>query len=118
MSSLEQSAHTAVQTVVCCEPGCPDYAKPGFSRCAAHLLQRRPAARLGRPPMRIELVGDLPDEYWLTTEECAKSVRIHPNNVARWIRQGSLPALLLTERSIRVRRDDWIAFVHARLTRV
>jgi hypothetical protein len=116
VSSLEQSAHTATQTVLCCEPACPDYAKDGFSRCPAHLLQRRPMRPMGRPPMRLELIGDLPDEYWLTPEECALSVRIAPNNISRWIREGRLPALLLGERSIRVRQEDWIGFVRARMT--
>lgn len=71
---------------------------------------------MGRPPMRLELVGDLPDEYWLTLEECGASVRVSPASVWRWVQADQLAALVLTNRVVRVRSEDWIGFVRSRMT--
>ncbi|NBS71169.1 DNA-binding protein [bacterium] len=41
----------------------------------------------------------------LTVKEIAQTLGTHPETVRRWIRDGRLPAMAATKRTIRVRSD-------------
>jgi excisionase family DNA binding protein len=53
------------------------------------------------------------DDIYLTVEEIAKQLRVSPDTVRRWIREGRLPALDLIGQ-YRIRREDYERFLEQR----
>jgi excisionase family DNA binding protein len=54
-------------------------------------------------------------EDWLTVEEVAESLRVHPVTVRRWLRGGQLPAVRLgTKAGWRIARSDLDRFLESR----
>ena len=43
---------------------------------------------------------------WLTTAEAAKTLKVSPLTISRWIKQGRLAASRVGPRAVRIRRDD------------
>ena len=59
-----------------------------------------------------------PDDL-LTTTEAAKLLKVSPVTIARWLKQGRLPAYRVGPRGVRIRRDDLAGLlkpVHAEST--
>ena len=59
----------------------------------------------------------LSDEYtgWLTTDEAAAYLKVHPETVRNWARKGVIPAAKLGNRGgFRFRREDLDRFVESR----
>jgi len=56
------------------------------------------------------------DDIYLTVEEIAKQLRVSPDTVRRWIREGRLPALDLVGQ-YRIRREDYERFLEQRRKR-
>jgi PTS system nitrogen regulatory IIA component len=57
-----------------------------------------------------------PSEAWLTTQEAARYLRVHPETVRRWAREGLIPAAKLGRRGgFRFKRDDLDRFVQRRM---
>jgi len=52
----------------------------------------------------------------LTKSDVAECCDVSVKSVERWINSGSLPALQITERCIRIRRSDLMAFQESKLT--
>ncbi len=52
---------------------------------------------------------------WLTVEQIAKELGVHPETIREYIRDGSLNAVQL-KRSYRVRRTDYEEFLKRRET--
>ena len=46
------------------------------------------------------------ESEWLTTAEAAKTLKVSPLTVSRWIKQGRLPASRVGPRAVRIRRED------------
>ena len=46
------------------------------------------------------------DEELLTIPEAAAALRVSPVTIARWLKQGRLPAYRMGPRAVRIRRDD------------
>lgn len=46
------------------------------------------------------------DEDLLTIPEAAAALKVSPVTVARWLKQGRLPAYRMGPRAVRIRRDD------------
>jgi excisionase family DNA binding protein len=54
-------------------------------------------------------------DQWLTVEEIADSLKVHPNTVRRWIKQGELTAAAFGGKTgYRIRERDLEAFLQAR----
>jgi excisionase family DNA binding protein len=53
------------------------------------------------------------DDIYLTVEEIAKQLKVSPDTVRRWIREGRLPAIDLIGQ-YRIRRDDYERFLEQR----
>ena len=52
---------------------------------------------------------------WLTTDEAAQILRMHPETVRRWAREGLIPAAKLGNRGgFRFRREDLDRFLEQR----
>ncbi len=71
--------------------------------------------------MRVELketrrhpLGMQKEEEWLTIDEIAKDLRVHPATVRNLIRQGDLPAILVGKRTYRIHRNDYQEFLQKR----
>lgn len=60
----------------------------------------------------------MPEERdWLTTPEAAAHLRVHPETVRRWAREGAIPAVKLGNRGgLRFRAEDLDRFMQARRT--
>jgi nitrogen PTS system EIIA component len=55
-------------------------------------------------------------EDWLTTEEAARVLRVHPETMRRWAREGTIPAAKLGNRGgFRFKRVDLDRFLEQRL---
>ena len=52
---------------------------------------------------------------WLTVDQIARELHIHPETVREYIRDGLLQAVQL-KRSYRIRRSDYERFLHHRQT--
>ncbi len=52
---------------------------------------------------------------WLTVEQIAKELGVHPETIREYIRDGSLKAVQL-KRSYRIRRSDYEQFLRERET--
>ncbi len=52
---------------------------------------------------------------WLTVEQIAKELGVHPDTIREYIRDGSLVAVQL-KRTYRVRREDYEEFLRQRRT--
>ncbi len=50
---------------------------------------------------------------WMTVEQVAKELGVHPDTIRAYIRDGELPALQL-KRSYRIKRKDFDEFVKKR----
>jgi nitrogen PTS system EIIA component len=56
------------------------------------------------------------DEEWLTTEEAARVLRVHPETMRRWAREGTIPAAKLGNRGgFRFKRINLDRFLEQRL---
>lgn len=53
------------------------------------------------------------NDIYLTVEEIAKQLRVSPDTVRRWIREGRLPAIDLVGQ-YRIRREDYERFLEQR----
>ena len=53
----------------------------------------------------------------LTWKQAAAELHVQPTTLRRWVRQGRLPAVKLTQRCIRINRADIEAFIAARTVR-
>ena len=52
---------------------------------------------------------------WLTTDEAAHYLQVHPETIRRWAREGTIPAAKLGNRGgFRFRREDLDRFLEAR----
>ena len=49
-------------------------------------------------------------EQWLTVEDIAKELSVHPETVRVWIRKRELKALVI-KRTYRIRRSDFDEFI-------
>ena len=47
----------------------------------------------------------------LKVEEAAEEVGVHPETIRRYIRTGKLKAVRVGKRLIRIRREEWQAFL-------
>ncbi len=54
-------------------------------------------------------------KQWLTVEEIAEELGVHPETVRIWIRERELPAVKL-RRTYRVKREDYEEFLRRRYT--
>lgn len=54
-------------------------------------------------------------KQWLTAEDIAKELGIHPETVRTWIRSRELPAVQL-KRTYRIKREDYEEFLRRRYT--
>jgi excisionase family DNA binding protein len=55
------------------------------------------------------------EEHWLTVQEIANLLKVHPQSIRRWLKQGELRGVLISDRSgYRVRRADLDAFLERR----
>jgi nitrogen PTS system EIIA component len=55
-------------------------------------------------------------EEWLTTEEAARVLRVHPETMRRWAREGTIPAAKLGSRGgFRFKRVELDRFLEQRL---
>jgi excisionase family DNA binding protein len=54
-------------------------------------------------------------KQWLTVEEIAEELGVHPETVRIWIRERELPAVQL-RRTYRVKREDYEEFLRRRYT--
>jgi len=54
-------------------------------------------------------------KQWLTAEDIANELGIHPETVRTWIRNRELPAVQL-KRTYRVKREDYEEFLRSRYT--
>ncbi|HEU5375507.1 MAG TPA: helix-turn-helix domain-containing protein [Ktedonobacteraceae bacterium] len=52
---------------------------------------------------------------WLTVEQIAKELDVHPDTIREYIRDGSLVAVRL-KRAYRIRREDYEEFLRQRRT--
>lgn len=52
---------------------------------------------------------------WMTVEQIAKELGVHPDTIREYIRDGSLVAVQL-KRTYRVRREDYEEFLRQRRT--
>jgi excisionase family DNA binding protein len=55
-------------------------------------------------------------EQWMTVGEVAEELRIRRQQVYKLIRTSELPAHYITERTIRVRRDELYTWLETRKT--
>ena len=55
-------------------------------------------------------------EQWLTVEDIAKELSVHPETVRIWIRNRELKALVI-KRTYRIRRTDFEEFIRQHETR-
>jgi excisionase family DNA binding protein len=46
------------------------------------------------------------DERYYTIEDVAERLKVHPNTIRRWIREGELIAVNLPGRTIRIRGSE------------
>jgi len=55
------------------------------------------------------------DQEWMTVEDVATWLKVHPQSVRRWIKAGDLPAAKLGDKAgYRISRDDLAAFMKSR----
>ena len=57
----------------------------------------------------------LDDEY-LTVEQVAERLQMHPDTIRRYIRQKKLRAVRISPTNVRIRRSDLDKFIEERLT--
>lgn len=48
---------------------------------------------------------------WLTVEEGASYLRVHPQTLRRWIKAGKVKAYRINRRTIRVKKEDLDSFI-------
>ena len=53
----------------------------------------------------------------LTVDQVAKLLKVAPGTVYRFLSQGRLPRVKLGSRSVRIHRDDLLAFIEERKTK-
>ena len=53
----------------------------------------------------------------LTVKQAAERLAVQPSTVTRWIKEGKLPVVELSDRNLRVRESDLIEWVDARTER-
>ncbi|HZS76904.1 MAG TPA: helix-turn-helix domain-containing protein [Ktedonobacteraceae bacterium] len=53
------------------------------------------------------------DDIYLTVEEIARQLKVSPDTVRRWIREGRLPAIDLIGQ-YRIKREDYERFLEQR----
>lgn len=56
-------------------------------------------------------------EDLLTVNEIAEQLKVNPQTVRNWIDRGSLPAVRVGQRRVRVRRSDFDSFLEARVAK-
>jgi len=62
-------------------------------------------------------MSDNSENQYLTVDEAAQELRVHPETVRRFISAGDLPVTRLGHRTLRIKREDWDAFLAARTER-
>ena len=50
---------------------------------------------------------------WLTVEDIAADLKVHPETVRTWIRSGELAAIVVSKRTYRINRKDYREFIRA-----
>jgi excisionase family DNA binding protein len=50
---------------------------------------------------------------WLTVEDIAGDLKVHPETVRTWIRNGELAAIVVSKRTYRINRNDYLEFIRA-----
>jgi excisionase family DNA binding protein len=48
---------------------------------------------------------------WLTVEDIARDLKVHPETVRTWIRNGELDAIVVSKRTYRINRNDYLEFI-------
>jgi excisionase family DNA binding protein len=48
---------------------------------------------------------------WLTVEDIASDLKVHPETVRTWIRNGELAAIVVSKRTYRINRNDYLEFI-------
>ena len=48
---------------------------------------------------------------WLTVEDIASDLKVHPETVRTWIRAGELDAIVVSKRTYRINRNDYLEFI-------
>lgn len=48
---------------------------------------------------------------WLTVEDIATDLKVHPETVRTWIRSGELAAIVVSKRTYRINRNDYLEFI-------
>jgi excisionase family DNA binding protein len=56
------------------------------------------------------------DDEFLTVEQVAERLQMHPDTIRRYIRQKKLRAVRISPTNVRIRRSDLDKFVEERLT--
>lgn len=57
----------------------------------------------------------MPGRKWLTVEDIAEELGVHPETVRVWIRERDLPAVQV-RRTYRVKQEDFEEFLRSRYT--
>jgi excisionase family DNA binding protein len=65
--------------------------------------------------LKKKLRGSIMNTEWLSVEDIANELNVHPDTVRGWIRTRQLKAFKFG-RDYRVKREDYIKFVNARAT--
>jgi excisionase family DNA binding protein len=56
------------------------------------------------------------DGRWLTVEQAAEQIQVHPESIRRWIREGKLAGSLISRRGgYRIRQADLEGFLERRM---
>ncbi len=59
----------------------------------------------------LETLGEAPEEELLTVMQAAKLLQVHPESVRRWVRQHKLPAVKISHKFIRIKKQDLTHFM-------
>jgi excisionase family DNA binding protein len=82
----------------------------------AHLLMGGAEQRRGRAPLRLITVPVVPtptSDTFLTVHEVAELLKLNQQTVRNWIDAGSLPAVRVGSRRVRIKRSDLDRFIAA-----
>ena len=60
--------------------------------------------------------GVIVNDEFLTVEQVAERLQMHPDTIRRYIRQKKLRAVRISPTNIRIRRSDLDKFIEERLT--
>lgn len=56
-------------------------------------------------------------DKWLTVEEIAQQIKVHPETVRRWLREGKLSGVLISRSGgYRIRQSSLDAFIEDRIS--